>query len=98
MQIIEAQHLEDCFNGSAGFRYHLDQPWTAQRIRSLGLLCSLDHFRDFPRPFFRLRAATGLEVQGIEGEMACRVVFPKTGREALRTDWERFLMEFPDAP
>jgi len=94
MRIVEAQHLEDCFNGSAVFRYRTGQPWTPECIRLLERMGSLDYFTDFPRPYFRVRTPQGMEIKGIEGECACRVVFPKAGRELLCRQWEEFLANF----
>ena len=90
MRVTAVQHMQDCFDGSAVFLYHVDEPWTPDRIRSLRRIGSLDYFHDFPRPYYRMRTAHGLEIKGLEGECVCRVVFPKAGRQLLRQEWEEF--------
>lgn len=40
--------------------------WMVRLLR-LSALGELDYFADFPRPFFRIRAAGGLQLKGVEG-------------------------------
>ena len=93
MRTLNIEKLEDCFDGSSVFRYHTEQPWTENAIAGLAELGALDYFRDFPRPYFRVRGEGGLEVKGLEGECSCRVTLPRTGREKLRQRWEKFLQD-----
>ncbi|HUI80430.1 MAG TPA: hypothetical protein VLY24_21040 [Bryobacteraceae bacterium] len=98
MRLISVEHLEDCFDGSAVFRYQTDEPWTTERICALRQIGTLDYFPDFPRPFYRARTPQGLEIKGLQGERVCRVVLPKAGRELLRQRWEELLADSPDGP
>lgn len=92
MRLLESTRLEDCFDGSAVFRYRTDQPWTPEAIRSLVEFGELDYFRDFPRPYFRARSSNGLQIRGLEGECFCTVVFPTTNRDQLHRKWEEFIV------
>ena len=92
MRLLESTRLEDCFDGSAVFRYRTAQPWTAEAIRSLAQLGELDYFRDFPRPYYRVRSSSGLLIRGLEGECFCTVIFPRTNREQLHQMWDEFIL------
>ena len=50
MRLLESTRLEDCFDGSAMYRYRTDQPWTREAIQSLAQFGELDSSR-FPRPY-----------------------------------------------
>jgi hypothetical protein len=93
VKITTAQKVEDCFDGSAVFVYRFDLPWTSGRVQALRALGELEYFPDFPRPFFRVRTPTGLQVKGVCGESSCRVIFPREGREAVRSAFERHFQE-----
>lgn len=84
MRITGIERLEDCFDGSSVYSYQFDQPWTRETILQLSALGELDYFADFPRPFFRIRAAGGLQLKGVEGLDHCRVVLPPARREDFR--------------
>jgi hypothetical protein len=88
VRIDEVTKLEDCFDGSAVFRYGFDRPWSREAIQELRVLGTLDFFPDFPRPFFRLRTAGGLQARGVEGERCCQVVLPASGREREKSAFE----------
>lgn len=76
MRVTAVEKLEDCFDGSLVFRWHLDQPWQRETIQALERAGRLHYYPDFPRPYFRLRTASGMEMRGVEGETACRIIFP----------------------
>jgi hypothetical protein len=90
MKITAVEKLEDCFDGSSVFLYHFDHPWTRQSILDLQKLGTVDYFPDFPRPFFRLRGAGGMEIKGVEGAPHCRVILPKPQEEMKRKLLEIF--------
>ncbi|MCP4155858.1 MAG: hypothetical protein GY757_49495 [bacterium] len=54
MKVLDFKHIEDCFDGSYIKEVLLDTPISADFIRHLGKLGSLQYFPDFPRPFFRI--------------------------------------------
>ncbi len=89
MKFQEARKLEDCFDGSQAFSYTFDEPWTEENILELASFGTLEYFPEFPRPFFRLRTARGLEVKGVGGDTQCRVIFPRTDGEEVRRDFEK---------
>ena len=93
MRLLQSTRLEDCFDGSAVYRYRTDQPWTPEAIRSLARFGELDYFRDFPRPYFRVRSSHGLQMRGLEGECLCTVIFPRSGRDELQRSWEKFILD-----
>jgi len=88
MKILDVQHMEDCFDGSTTVAYCFDETWTKESIFRLKNMGKLEYFPDFPRPFFRLTGAGGLQIKGVQGENSCRVIFPNQGREALRQQFE----------
>jgi hypothetical protein len=88
LRIREVTKLEDCFDGSAVFGYSFDEPWTREAILGLKLLGAVDYFPDFPRPFFRLRTADGMQARGVEGERSCQVVLPQRERDRVQSTFE----------
>ena len=88
MKIISRLKVEDCFDGSAVFNYEMSEPWTAENVRCLALLGELEYFADFPRPLFRLRTRDGLFLNGVAGAVTCRVVLPRTNRDAAQRKLE----------
>ena len=91
MRITGIQRLEDCLDGSRVYSYQFDQPWTRETIVQLSALGKLDYFSDFPRPFFRIRAPSGLQIKGVEGLDYCRVVLPRSQREDFRQTLDHLL-------
>ena len=91
MKIIGVEKLEDCFDGTSAYAYHFDQPWTRQAIQRLATFGKLDYFADFPRPFYRVRGAGGLQMKGVEGLQHCRVVLPADRHERFRLELEEWL-------
>ncbi|MBF0543259.1 MAG: hypothetical protein HQM08_02440 [Candidatus Riflebacteria bacterium] len=90
MHLLNAEKVEDCFDGSSVFMFFFDEPWTEKMIEKLKTLGELDFFSDFPRPFFRLRATTGLQLKGVQGDNSCRVIFPSRNRDDVREKLEFF--------
>ena len=90
MHIVEIMKLEDCFDGSAVCRYRFEAVWTREEILALRSVGEVQYFPDFPRPYFRMSSAQGLIVQGVEGELSCRVTLPRRDREQIRRRWEAF--------
>lgn len=88
MRIVEAVKLEDCFDGSALWRYGFETGWSRDGILALRAVGALQYFPTFPRPYFRLRTLQGLIAQGVEGESSCRVTFPRHHQEDVQRDWE----------
>lgn len=95
MHIVEVVKLEDCFDGSAVYRYLLASAWTRENILALRHLGEVQYFSSFPRPYFRLRSAQGLIAQGVEGESSCRATFPRRNKEEIRRTWNDALEAIP---
>lgn len=98
MTIIQRQKVEDCFDGSGVWEYRFETAWTRADIDLLGPLGRLEYFGDFPRPLFRVHGPAGLQIKGVEGENSCRVVFPRTNRDALRESFESVFSIDPSVP
>lgn len=88
MRIREVTRVEECVDGSAVLSYSFDQPWSREAIQGLRRIGEVDYFPEFPRPFFRLRTAGGLQTRGVEGERTCQVILPRRGRERERSEFE----------
>ena len=88
MRIVEVTKVEDCFDGSSVLRYRFDTSWSQETVLRLRTLGELDYFPEFPRPFFRLRAHSGLQVKGVEGEPSCQAVFPSKNRGEIQSEFE----------
>jgi hypothetical protein len=84
MRVIARRKVEDCFDGSAAFSFEVSEPWTAENVRCLAPLGEFEYFPGFPRPFFRLRTSDGLFVNGVVGAATCRVILPRTNRDAVQ--------------
>lgn len=80
MRLVRKELVEGCLPSAPEYRYVFSEPWTAGLIGCLGCWGQLDYYGDFPRPFFRLRLANGIQMKGVEGEPVCRVVFPGQDR------------------
>ena len=89
MQILEGRKVEDCFDGSSVYRYRFDEGWTSSTIQMLAPLGRLDYYPDFPRPLFRLVTPEGIQIKGVEGDPACRVIYPRQLGDALKVEFER---------
>lgn len=68
------------------YLYRFDQPWVPRDILRLAALGKLDYYTRFPRPFFRLCGARGLQMKGIEGQTSCRVVVSAEFQERFRLE------------
>lgn len=90
MKITHCAKVEDCFDGSAIYQYRFDTGWTRSMIHLLEALGRLEYFGDFPRPLFRVTTRAGLMLKGVEGDPACRAIFPRDGRDAIKVEFERY--------
>ena len=88
MQITNRAKVEECFDGSPVYEYEFDEGWTRSMIHLLESLGSLEYFGDFPRPLFRVKSNDGLLVKGVEGDPACRVIYPRKGSAAAQRRFE----------
>ena len=88
MKIINIKKVEDCFDGSSVFNYWFTDPWQQKSIMNLNSFGEVEYFPDFPRPFFRLRGKNGFQVKGVEGEINCRVIFPRKEKDVIKKNFE----------
>lgn len=88
MRIVKCTKVEDCFNGSSVYSYEFDESWNLSLIRLLEALGKLQYYADFPRPLFRITSPGGLFIKGVDGDTACRVIYPREGGEEARNRFE----------
>lgn len=93
MRIFARHKVEDCFDGSSVFTYEMTEPWTADNVCILAKLGDFEYFGDFPRPLFRLRTSDGMFITGVAGAVTCRVILPRTNRDAVQLKLEEVLMD-----
>lgn len=87
----EAKKVEDCFDGSRIFEYQFELPIDPVFIKKLGTLGRLEHFKDFPRPFFRVITKTGNQFKGVEGEKVFKAIFTRSNLEQGKEELEIYL-------
>lgn len=92
MQIINIRKVEDCFDGSAVYSYEFDIVWTYEQIQELEIVGELSYYRDFPKPFFRVKTSEGMQIKGVEGENSCTVFLPHKGKEEMKRKFEMHFM------
>ena len=76
MVIQSTEKIESCVSGTQIYLCTFFTTWTREEIARLGEWGDLEYYRDFPRPFFRLRSRNGVFIKGVQGENVCQVVFP----------------------
>jgi hypothetical protein len=57
-------------------------------MKKLGEKGNLQYYPDFPRPFFKIITADGVQVKGIIGDDNFEVVFPKTNKQEKKKNFE----------
>ena len=75
MNLLRKEPVEGCLPSAPEYRYWFSRPWRRETIGRLRALGSLDYYADFPRPYFRVRLAEGIQIRGVDGEACCRVIF-----------------------
>ena len=93
MRILKVAKVEDCFDGSAVYRYEFESAWTRKAILRLREFGEVQYFPDFPKPYFRVHQPEGVILQGLEGDSCCRVALPRHQRDELRRNWEDFVTD-----
>jgi hypothetical protein len=85
------ERLEDCFDGRTAYAFHFDAPWTHAAIQQIAGIGQLEYFADFPRPFYRLLGADGLQLKGVEGLQQRRAVAPANALPRLCQELDKAL-------
>ncbi|MGQ9608466.1 MAG: hypothetical protein ACUVWN_04135 [bacterium] len=88
MRIANIKKLEDCFDGSTIYSYEFFDVWTYEQIQKLRNFGELSYYKDFPKPFFRVKTSGGMQIKGVEGENSCTVFLPKKGKEEMKSEFE----------
>ena len=73
MEIVEIKHIEDCFDGSSIKEILFSEKINAAFIHALGKKGSLQYFKHFARPFFKIRIEGKVDAKGIEGNSTMRI-------------------------
>lgn len=77
MNVIDIQHIEDCFNGSFIKEFRLSEAISEAFIRYMGGSGKLQYFPTFARPFFKLELAGGQSLKGVQGNDTMRALLWK---------------------
>ena len=88
MRIVNRAKVEDRFDGSSVYEYEFDEAWSLSMIRLLKALGELEYLTDFARPLFRVTSNDGSLIKGVEGDPACRVIYPRVGSGAAQQRFE----------
>ena len=93
MKPINIKKLEDCLDGSMVFKYSLPVKISETLMRTLAERGKLQYYPDFPKPFFKIITADGLQVRGIIGEDNFEVVYPRINKEGRKKSFDVSLEE-----
>jgi len=88
---FETQKVEDCFDGSSIFEYKVYKEIKEEFIIKLNIFGKLYYYKEFPRPFFKIKIQNGSEILGVQGECSFRVVYCKKCKEIYKDFFENDL-------
>lgn len=74
MRVLELRTVKDCVDADLVRELVLDRPIDRHFVEGLKELGTLEYYRDFPRPLFRLYLAGLCQMQGVEGASTCRAM------------------------
>ena len=96
MKPINIKKLEDCLDGSINFSYSFNIKVGEILMRKLAEGGKLQYFPDFPKPFFKIVTAEGIHIKGIIGDDNFEVLYPRTGRDEKKRDFDARLEKMLD--
>jgi hypothetical protein len=88
MKLFNIKKLEDCIDGSMIFMYSIYEKVNETFMKKLGEKGKLQYYPEFPRPFFKIITADGVQVKGIIGDDNIEAVFPRTHKLEKKKDFE----------
>lgn len=88
MKLINIKKLEDCIDGSMIFMYSFNEKIDETFMKMLGEEENLQYYPEFPRPFFKIITADGVQLKGIIGDDNFEVLFPKTNKNERKKKFE----------
>jgi hypothetical protein len=88
MKLLNIKKLEDCIDGSIIFMYSFNEKIDETFMKKLGEKENLQYYPEFPRPFFKIITADGIQLKGIIGEDNFEVLFPKTNKQERKKKFE----------
>lgn len=91
MKLVNIKKLEDCIDGSMIFMYSFNEKIHETLMKKLGEKGKLQYYPEFPRPFFKIITADGIQVKGIIGDDNFEVVFPRTNKQERKKNFETIL-------
>jgi hypothetical protein len=95
MKLINIEKLEDCLDGSMVFKYSVKEKIDETVMRRLAAGGRLQYYPDFPKPFFKIITADGLQVKGIIGDDNFEVLFPRSNKEERKKAFDAALESVP---
>ncbi len=88
MKLVNIKKLEDCIDGSMIFMYSFNEKIDETLMKKLEEKGKLQYYSEFPRPFFKLITADGVQVKGIIWDDNFEVVFPTTNKQERKKNFE----------
>jgi hypothetical protein len=95
MKLTNIKKVEDCLDGSMVFKYSLNKKINETLMRKLAEGGKLQYYPEFPRPFFKLITADGVQVKGIIGDSNFEVLFPRRNKEERKKVFDAGLEKMP---
>jgi hypothetical protein len=91
MELIDIKKIEDCFDGSVIFEYSFDEEIKERFMKKLSEKEKLNYYPEFPKPFFKIITADGLQIKGIVGDTSLQVIYPQTDKWEKKRAFENLL-------
>lgn len=88
MELVEIRELEDCFDGGLKLEYRFSAAIGDGFMRRMAAGSRLDFFSEFPRPFFKVFLASGIQIKGVLGDPCIEAYLPRTDMEKIRSQFE----------
>ena len=83
-RVVAVRTIEDCFDGSYIREFELDEPMDETLMFRLADGGELRYYPHFPRPYYCIRLAGQVQIQGVIGLPSFRVTFgTSAGPEAV---------------
>ena len=95
MKLIKIEKVEDCLDGSMVFKYSVNEKINETVMRQLAEGGKLQYYPDFPKPFFKIITADGMQVKGIIGDDNFEVLFPRRNKEERKKAFDAGLKKIP---
>lgn len=94
MSLFTCNKVEDCFDGSRIYEYHLFCSIERRFVEELGKAGVLEYYADFPRPFYRIfikNEAREMQVKGVTGDHVFKIIYSSKEPERQKAFFEALL-------